>query len=157
MRTRVTFYSSVSWLRVDLTWRTLVKWKLEFNLWSSWRSVSWRLSWLDFGETLPLPNFGWLRLKTCIKQIFYVMLQNCVTIIITVNIIVFVCNCVTFHIFSFGYCFCFIRQRNTLPVWDERWLADGSKMSNGFPTLLLIEYFSIQSNVGGRPNPTFWE
>ena len=46
-------WSSVSWLRVDLTWRTLVKRKLEFNLLSSWRSVSWRPSSLNFGEMHP--------------------------------------------------------------------------------------------------------
>jgi len=53
MRTCITLWSSVSWLRFDLTWRTLVKQKLEFNLLSSWRSVSWRPSWLNFGETRP--------------------------------------------------------------------------------------------------------
>jgi len=46
-------WSSVSWFKSDLTWRTLVKWKLEFNLLPSWCSVSWRPSWLNFGETRP--------------------------------------------------------------------------------------------------------
>ena len=44
-------WTHVSWRRFDLTWRTLVKQKL--NLLSSWRSVSWRPSWLNFGETCP--------------------------------------------------------------------------------------------------------
>jgi len=36
-------WSSVSWLRFDLTWRTLVKRKLEFNLLPSWYSVDGRV------------------------------------------------------------------------------------------------------------------
>jgi len=37
----------------NVWWRTLVKWKLEFNLLPSWRSVSCRPSWVKFGETRP--------------------------------------------------------------------------------------------------------
>ena len=46
------------------------------------------------------------------------------------------------------------------PFCAETWLTNGSNMlkSNGFALLPPpMTYFSIQSNVVGRPNPTFWE